>query len=80
MTFVFESWGNKMLLNLTLNNSLWFKLDEDNKSIIDGHLQPLGIFLVIGKNYVASLQMKRLICDLIILIYQVLELFSYNKI
>lgn len=79
MTFVFESWGNKVLLNLTLNNSLWFKLD-DNKSIIDGHLQPLGIFLVIGKNFVASLQMKSLICDLIILIYQVLELFSYNKI
>lgn len=33
-----------MLLNLTLSNSLWFKLDEDNKSIIDGHLAAIGNF------------------------------------
>ena len=58
MTFVLESW-DKVLLNL--NNSLWFKLDEDSNQLLMDILQPLIIFLITGESHVASLQMKRLI-------------------
>lgn len=77
MTFLFESWHNKVLLNLTWNKSV---VQITWRQLLMDIWQLLIIFLVIGKNYVASLQKKSLIYDLIILIYQVLKLFSYNKI